>query len=85
MYTMKSFIYDIKYFDGTKECAQQLAEWAEGKVDWAINSKGQLILLINTIDSNWFVVNGPVFVAKTSESYIFAITEENFKVDYVKI
>ena len=85
MYTMKDFMYDIKYFDGTKECAQALIEWAEGRVDWATNSKGELVLLLNTIDSNWFVITGPVFIAKTSESYIFTITEENFKLDYVEI
>ena len=79
------FIVEIRYFDGTKECAQQLVEWAGGGLRQATTNYDEEILLINTFGDDWFVVNSAMYITKSSDGDLTPITVENFESEYVKI
>ncbi len=85
MYAMKDFIYDIKYFDGTEECAQQLVEWAGEKARRATTDYGAELLLINTYGDDWFAVSGDRYIVKDSDGDLTSITAEEFESKYIKI
>ena len=84
-YVREQSIVEVKYFDGTKECAQGLVEWAGERLKQATTNHAEEILLINTYGNDWFAVNGGRYVTKSSDGYLIAITAEEFEEEFVKI
>ena len=84
-YVREQFIVEVRHFDGTKECAQQLVEWAGERLKQATTGHGEEILLINTYGNDWFAVSSDRYIAKSSDGYLIALTPEEFESEYVEI
>ena len=81
----EQFLVEVLYFDGTKECAQKLVDWAGSRLKRATTGCGEEILLVNTYGDDWFAVSGGRYIAKSTDGYVITITPEEFKKEYVKI
>ena len=79
------FVVEVQYFDGTPECAEVLREWGMGKLGSAVTDKNEVIILIETLNSDNCVIKAGNYIGKDAEGYLVAINKTVFEHDYIKI